>query len=345
MNQKLLCRPTPEIDESFESYIERLSFSNHVRPQDLLLFSQLKLQYPAINSEQKLLILSLLAELTECAEIENLFDARLVPKAYKALFDFEFKKVCQRCMYERAFFRDVWSFKNYVVCNEHRTPLSSHCVNCGKTLSFESAFLKKCNGCNSHFRDTGNEHDFHDPISEYIFKVFDGSDSSLIRIAKKIKQLQPYIRLSNKGRYNNVESLRKSNLTSFANLQASSAELMLNNDKSVEAFSKYLASKINKDEWSKALNGFREVTSNPSEYKFANVMKRTILERALDIGEGSISYELLAKIWKLDASKLTLAIQESVPDEALIKTGRHKIKCSDFTKYQEDIFAAYSESC
>ncbi|GEA07501.1 hypothetical protein KUL42_22620 [Alteromonas sp. KUL42] len=343
IDQKLLCRPTPEVDESFQSYVERLAFYNHVKPQDLLLFSQAKLKYPATSREQKLSILTLLSELTEYSESEDLFDIRLVPKEYKTLFDFDFKKVCQKCLYDRAYFRDIWSLKNYVVCAEHRTPLSSHCLSCGKMFSFESAFLKKCDGCNSHFRGTSNAQSVYDPISEYIFKVFDGSDSALKEITKKIKQLQPYIRLINNGRFENIESLRKGNLTGFARLQASSAELMLDNDKSVEAFSKYLASKVNKNEWSKALNGFRDVTSNPSEYEFADVMKRTILERTGDIGDGAISYDLLAKIWKLDASKLTLAIQESVPDEVLIKTGRHKIRCSDFTNYWEHILAAYSD--
>lgn len=344
IRQKLLCRPSPIKGESFQSYIERLAFSNHVKPHDLLLFSLVKLKYPATNVEQKDSLVALLGGLTGHAEeIEALFDARLVSKEYKTLFDFDLKKVCLSCMHDCAYFKDIWSFRNYVVCAKHRTPLSSYCPHCSAMINFDSAFQKKCNKCANSLRAAKQQQEVHEPISEYIFNVFDKGEQSLTKIAKKVKQLQPYIRLVNKGRFDNIESLRKSNLTSFANVQASSAELMRDGDKSVDTLSKYLASKVNTIGWSKALNGFREVTSNPSEYKFADVMKRTFLERTSDIGDGAISYELLARIWRLDASKLTLAIQESVPDKVLIKTGRHKIKCSDFTKYQEQIFFVYSE--
>ena len=343
MKQKLLCRTPPKKGESFQGYVERLAFSNHVKPRDLLLFSQVKINYPTTSIKQKNSLVSLLEELTESSGIGRLFDSRLVAKDHKTLFDFDLKKVCLGCLNDYPYFKVAWSFKNYVVCSRHRIPLSSHCTSCGIMITYESALQKKCNECSCSLRAPSHQQDIHEPISDYIFKSFDGSEHSLTKIAKKLKQVKPYIRLVNKGRFDNIESLRKNDLPSFAILQGSSAELMLDEDKSVDTFSKYLASRVNKNQWSRTLNGFREVTSSPSEYKFADVMKRTILERTSDIGDGALSYQLLAKIWKLDASKLTLAIQKSVPDELLITTGLHKIKCSDFTKYQEQIFAVYSD--
>lgn len=343
-NQKLLFRIQPKARESFQGYVERLAFCNHVRSNDLLLFSKEILKYPATDEHQKEALLSLIEALTGLNGLRGLFDLRSIPKEYKTLFDYDFKKVCLSCLDDCAYFKDVWSFRNYVVCAEHRTPLSSNCNYCGAMINFESVIQKKCNQCAGHLRAPRLQQKIHEPISEYIFNVFEGDERSLTKIANKVKQLQPYIRLFNKGRFDNIESLRKSNLTSFASLQASSAELMFDEDKSVDTLSTYLASKVNKGEWSKALNGFREVISNPSEFKFAGVMKRTILERTNDIGDGAMSFDLLAKILQLNVSKLTLAIQESVPDEMIIKTGRHKISCSNFTKYQELIFAAYSKS-
>lgn len=343
IEQKLLNRVQPKKGEAFQGYVERLAIRNHVKPNDLLLFARVRVKYPANSIEQKDSLLSLLIGLTGFESIEALFDARIIPREYKPLFDLNLLKVCFNCLDECAIFQDVWSFKHYVVCIDHGTSLITHCPKCGAKITFQSVFQIKCSECQCDLKTSGNLKIFHEPISEYIFQVFDRSEDSLVKIAKKVQQLQPYLRLVNKGRFDNIKSLRKGDLLSLAKLQAMGAELMEDSDKSVETLTNYLASKVNTLEWSKSLHSFREVTTKPQEYEFANVMKRTIVEGAEDIGGGAISFELLAKIWSLDVGKLTEAIKISVPDQALIKIGRHKIKCSDFTKYQERIFAAYSE--
>lgn len=343
IEQKLLNRVQPKKGEAFQGYVERLATSNHVKPNDLLLFTRVRVKYPANSIEQKDSLLSLLIGLTGFESIEALFDARVIPREYKPLFDLNLLKVCFNCLDECAIFQDVWSFKHYVVCIDHGIPLITHCPNCGSKITFQSIFQIMCSECQCDLKIPSNPKIFHEPISEYIFQVFDRSEDSLVKIAKKVQQLQPYLRLVNQGRFDNIKSLRKGNLLSLARLQAMGAELMEDGDKSVEALTNYLASKVNTPEWSKALNSFREVTSNPQEYEFANVMKKAIVEGKGDIGDGAISFELLAKIWRMEVSKLTEAIQVAVPDDVLIKIGRHKIKCSDFTKYQEQIFTAYSQ--
>ena len=340
MSERLLSRIKPRANESFSGFTLRLAKSNYITPNDLLLFTNEKLSFATSNSTERKSLTNLLVKLAGFNEIEKLFDVRAVKQKYKTLFDFDVQKICLSCLKEEPYIKDIWDFRNYVVCHKHHDVLLSHCSNCSHKISTMSALNKKCEKCGHSFTFSNERESCKESLSTFIANKFDRSESSISHIAREVRQIQPYLRLVNEGRYDEVVSLRKNDLVSFARLQAKAAELVVNRDRSVSMLARQLAPQVNTENWSRSLNGFRDVINDSEKHSFAPVLREALIERASDVGEASLSFELISKLWQINLEKLTNAITQVVPPAKLIKTGRPQIKCSDFAKYQELIKAA-----
>lgn len=337
MSERLLSRIKPKINESFSGFTSRLAKSNYITPNDLLLFTNEKLSFATSNVKERKSLANLLVKLTGFYEIESLFDVRIIQKKYKTLFDFDVQKICLCCLEEEQYIRDIWDFRNYVICHKHHNVLLSHCSSCSQKISTMSAIIQKCEKCSQSFRSSNEEGSCKESLSNSIAQIFDGSENSISEIAEVVGQIQPFLRLANEGRYEEVVNLRKNDLVAYAKIQAKASELVVNKHKSISMLASQLAPHVKTEQWLRSINGYRKVINEPEQHDFASVLKETLVGRSDEVGGASLSYELISKLWKIDLDRLSQAIIEVVPPENLIKTGRHKIRCLDFAKYQQQI--------
>ncbi|MDP5133191.1 MAG: TniQ family protein [Paraglaciecola sp.] len=185
-----LLRPKPKHDETIESYVLRLAIANGYSSlgkffktlglmSDLTIsgegehFSSLNLiniYHSQISSQRRIEIIRVISKLadTPFAEVFDICLARsadsfsnntsalfrkgvMVPT--EQLLPLPSVKVCPACLKEAAYVRQLWHFKSYTICHNHRVTLRNTCQ-CGALIDIYSDLKTRCQTCEASFSET-----------------------------------------------------------------------------------------------------------------------------------------------------------------------------------------------
>ena len=158
MNQitkTLLRTPTPYQDESLAGYVLRLSESNYYQsPNWILNLANLKVKHTIrlpLKSEKP----------SQLSQVIGISDIQLKKMAYGAvmaqdIFSYTIhkyaNKVCQQCLKEALYCRQIWELPILAVCPFHHCLLLQLCPSCQKQISWSRPGIAKCK-CGQDFRN------------------------------------------------------------------------------------------------------------------------------------------------------------------------------------------------
>ena len=151
---ELPVRIKPHIDESLNSFIQRLSEANNFE-SSYILYKLAGLTGNTFTARINMVCLHKLSTLsgigveglnkltfskefeeTNNKEIDNLVNM-------KGIYLLQ-TKVCPKCLLENGYYRKVWGIGLYTVCHIHNILMIENCPNCGVFLSYNFDSITRC---------------------------------------------------------------------------------------------------------------------------------------------------------------------------------------------------------
>ena len=146
-SSRLLIRPKANPEESFQSYLIRLSKANGYKYSAFSSgITTNSKPHRSFKPEDRDDIRALVSNIADC-DVSNLVDVWECGFYTKHLFDYSRIKVCPKCYESKQFLPAYWWLKNYLVCDEHKLLLIDSCSACNTRYTEESFVQGHCLEC------------------------------------------------------------------------------------------------------------------------------------------------------------------------------------------------------